>query len=173
MRHLKSVIHPDIDTLENKSIVVRKAARAIALRAQKILMLYTQRYDDYSLPGGGLDQDEQIIDGMRRELEEETGAKNIRDIKEFGIYEEFRPWYKSDYDIQHIISFCYTCSVDERLGQTAFEHYEVSNGMKPVWINIHDAIAHNEKTQAFSDKKGMSIEREISLLHLIKNELIK
>jgi hypothetical protein len=43
--------------------------------------------------------------------------------------------------------------------------------MKPVWINIHEAIAHNEETMASSEKKGMSIERETYLLHLIKDLL--
>ncbi|MDK9760016.1 DNA mismatch repair protein MutT, partial [Vibrio sp. D173a] len=58
------------------------------------------------------------------------------------------------------------------LGATAYEDYEVKNGMKPVWINIHDAIAHNEKTIAESEKKGMSIERETFLLHLIAKEML-
>jgi hypothetical protein len=34
-------------------------------------------------------------------------------------------------------------------------------------MNIHEAIAHNEKTMAESSKKGMSIERETFLLKLI------
>ena len=44
---------------------------------------------------------------------------------------------------------------------------ERNNGMKAVWVNIHDAIQHNEKTMANSPKKGMSIERETFLLKLI------
>lgn len=112
------------------------------------------------------------IAGMVRELEEETGAKNIHGIKPFGIYEEFRPWYKDDADVMHMISFCYSCKVDRELGQTAYEDYEVKNGMKPLWVNIHDAIAFNEKTIAESDKKGMSIERETYLLHLIAKEML-
>ncbi|MDW1542977.1 DNA mismatch repair protein MutT, partial [Vibrio sp. YT-17] len=50
--------------------------------------------------------------------------------------------------------------------------YEVKNGMRPVWMNVHEAIAHNEKTMAESPKKGMSIERETFLLHLIAKELL-
>ena len=172
MKHLRTSTHSDIDTLTGKSIFTRKATRAIALRGEMILMLYTERYHDYSLPGGGLDNDENIVQGMIRELKEETGAKNIDHICEFGIYEEYRPWYKSDFDIQHMISYCFTCSVDEELGKTALEHYELSNGMRPIWINIHEAIKHNEETIACSDKKGMSIERETYLLRLIKDELL-
>ena len=48
----------------------------------------------------------------------------------------------------------------------------MKNGMKPVWLNIFDAIAHNEHTIANSDKKGMSIERETFLLKTIASELL-
>lgn len=172
MRYIHTAIHSDIHTLEEKSIMKRLATRAIALRGEMILMLYTERYHDYSLPGGGVDEDEDLVSGLIRELTEETGAKNISNIEKFGIYEEYRPWYKPDFDIQHIISYCYTCTVDKELGDTRFEHYELSNGMKPVWINIHEAISHNENTIANSQKKGMSIDRETFLLHLIKKEIL-
>ncbi|USD66775.1 NUDIX hydrolase [Vibrio sp. SCSIO 43136] len=172
MRHLRTTTHPDIEHLDDKSIFQRKAARAIALNGEDILLLYTERYHDYTIPGGGLDQDEDTIAGMVRELEEETGAQNIRNIKPYGTYEEFRPWYKDDADVMHMISYCYVCEVDEELGTPNFEDYEIKNGMKAMWVNIHEAIAHNEKTIAESDKKGMSIERETYLLHLIAKELL-
>ena len=69
-------------------------------------------------------------------------------------------------------SVCFTCSVDEELGETKLEKYEAHNGMRPVWLNIHDAFAHNENTMKNSDKKGLSIERESFLLKLIIDELI-
>ncbi len=171
MKHLKTVIHPNIDTLNNKTILKRNAARAIILDGEDILMLYTERYHDFSIPGGGLNEGEDIITGMIRELEEETGAQNIRNIIPFGLYEEYRPWYKDDVDIMHMFSYCFTCQIDNELGETNYEEYEVNNGMKPLWINIHEAIAHNEKTMAESPKKGMSIERETYLLRLIAKEL--
>jgi len=150
----------------------RKATRAIVVDGENILMLYTERYHDYTLPGGGLDEGEDLLEGLVRELEEETGAQNIHSIKPYGIYEEFRPWYKNDFDVMHMISYCYTCKIDRELGQTKFEDYEVKNGMEPKWINIHDAIAHNEKTILQSPKKGMSIERETYLLRLIAQEML-
>lgn len=172
MRQLTTAIHPDIDHLDNKGIVKRNATRAIVVDGEDILLLYTERYHDYSLPGGGIDEGEDVIAGLVRELEEETGAQNIHGIKPFGIYEEFRPWYKDDADVMHMISFCYSCKVDRELGETAYEDYEAKNGMKPIWVNIHEAIAFNEKTIAESDKKGMSIERETYLLHLIAKEML-
>lgn len=173
MQHLKTQYHPDITTLENKSILTRRTTRSVAFQNGFILLMYTERYEDYSLPGGGLDLDENQIDGMMRELMEETGARDIKNIEPFGIYEEYRPWYKPDYDIQHIISYCYTCDVNATLGNSNLEHYEITNGMKAVWANIHEAIAHNKITMATSEKKGMSIERETFLLELIAKRITK
>ena len=162
----------DIETLENKSIFTRLSTRSITTQGNEILLLYTERYEDYSLPGGGLDLGEDKVDGMIRELQEETGARNITNVQPFGIYEEYRPWYKPDYDIQHMISYCYTCDIDKNLGNSALEAHEINNGMKAIWLNIHEAIAHNNKTMANSEKKGMSIERETFLLNLIaKNHI--
>ncbi|MDS1838900.1 NUDIX hydrolase [Vibrio vulnificus] len=172
MRHLKTTIHPDIEHLDEKIIFQRSAARAICVDGEDILLLYTERYHDYTIPGGGIDEGEDVIAGLVRELEEETGAKNIHNIKPFGIYEEFRPWYKGEANVMHMHSYCYTCKIDRELGETRFEEYEVKNGMKPLWVNIHQAIAHNERIMAESPKKGMSIERETFLLRLIAKELL-
>jgi len=172
MQILKTHYHPEVKTLENKSVFTRLATRSIAIQGSTILLLHTERYEDYSLPGGGLDLNENKIDGMMRELSEETGAKDIKNIKPFGAYEEYRPWYKPDYDIQHMISYCYTCDISKKLGIASMEEYEINNGMKAMWVNIDEAIKHNEKTMAISNKKGMSIVRETFLLKLIAKSII-
>lgn len=171
MEILRSTHHPDVILDGQEKVLHRKAARAIAMDGSDILLMYTERYHDYSLPGGGVDEGEDIFQGMIRELEEETGAQNIRDIRELGIYEEYRPWYKPEHDIMHMLSYCYFCKVDRELGEPQYEDYEIANGMKAVWINIHEAIAHNKRVIADSPKKGLSVERETWLLELIEKRL--
>jgi len=171
MQLLKSTTHPDITDLTGRSFN-RKATRAIVLDGDNILLLFTERYHDYSLPGGGIDTGEDNISALIRELKEETGAQNVTNIQEFGLYEEYRPWYKPDFDIVHMESYCYTCDIDDQLLEPEFEAHELQNGMTPVWMNIHEAIKHNEQTIAHSEKKGMSIERETFLLKLIVKTFI-
>ncbi|MCO4800099.1 MAG: NUDIX domain-containing protein [Colwelliaceae bacterium] len=171
MRLLKSTIHPAIHDI-NRNKFTRKATRAIVINGDEILLLYTKRYHDYSLPGGGVDEGEAIIDGLVRELKEETGAHNVQNIQEFGLYEEFRPWYKEGFDIVHMQSYCYVCTIDDELLDPQLESHEIDNGMHPIWMNIHEAISHNEHTIANSEKKGLSIERETFLLKLIVSELL-
>jgi len=170
MRLLKSTTHCATNT--SGTTFHRRAARAIILDGEQILMLYTERYHDYTLPGGGVDDGEDLIDGLIRELMEETGASDITNIQPFGCYEEFRPWYKDNFDTMHMQSFCYTCNIGTTLGDTKQEDYEISNGMRPLWVNIHTAIKHNHQTIKNSHKKGLSIERETFLLELIVKELL-
>lgn len=176
-RLLKTTFHPNIcpvDTLPESdfTLIERHAARGIVLRKESILLLYTERYHDYSLPGGGIDEGEDKVAGLMRELNEETGAQGVRNVRAFAQYDEYRPWYKSDADIIHMISHCYVCDIDEALGNTAFESHEINNGMTPLWVNIHEAIAHNEEVIANSAKKGFSIDRETFLLKVIAEELV-
>ncbi|KEQ12058.1 DNA mismatch repair protein MutT [Endozoicomonas montiporae] len=166
MNILRTAQHPDITDLTG-SILHRKAARGIILQDNNILLMYTRRYHDYSLPGGGIDDGESLKQGLIRELEEETGARNIRNIEPMGVYEEYRPWYKPEHDIMHMLSYCYFCTIDAELDAPRFEDYEMANGMEVVWINIHEAIEHNKTIIAGSDKKGLSIDRETWLLEKI------
>lgn len=176
MRHLKTSYHENTSEAfvnnNQQTMVKRHATRAVVLRGNSVLMLYTKRYHDYTLPGGGIDDGETIEQGLIRELQEETGAKNVRNIRAFGLYEEFRPWNRDGYNVIHMLSYCFTCDIDEALGATRFESHEVNNGMTPMWVDIDDAIKHNLETIANSDKKGLSIERETFLLSLIKEELL-
>lgn len=177
MQLLKTAFHPDVSendvsAASQLTLIVRHAARGIVVKGENILLLYTQRYDDYSLPGGGIDDGENEVAALIRELQEEAGAQGVRNVKPFARYDEYRPWYKSDADIIHMISHCYVCDIDEELGEASLESYEVSNGMVPLWMNIYEAITHNEAVIASSDKKGLSIERETFLLKVIVEKLM-
>ena len=177
MRHLKTAYHPDVSPVDitpesELTLIVRHAARGIVIDGENILLLFTERYHDYSLPGGGIDDGEDFVEGLKRELREETGAKDVLNIKPYVRYDEYRPWYKEDADIIHMISHCFVCDIQGELGETDFESYELNNGMTPMWKNIFEAIAHNEAVIANSDKKGLSIERETFLLKVIAKELV-
>lgn len=136
MRLLKSTIHPDLNAATPEEVAgqgfIRRAARAIVLRGSQILMLYTARYHDYSVPGGGVDEGEDIRQALLRELEEETGAHTIEILSEFGRYQEFRPWYKPEFDFVQMESYCFVCEIGEELGDTKLESHELQNGMHQI-----------------------------------------
>lgn len=136
-------------------------------------MLYTRRYNDYSFPGGGLNAGEDAFVGLQRELQEETGARNIQVVRHYGYVDEYRPHHKPEYDLMYMRSHYYLCRSDRELGSAAPEFYEQANGMVPQWINIHRAIAHNE--QVLAEKQaciGLSIQRETLMLKQVAQELL-
>ncbi|WP_440055186.1 NUDIX hydrolase [Pseudoalteromonas sp. T1lg65] len=163
-------IHPAIQP--QGSCFTRITTRAIVLQGDNILLLYTARYDDYTLPGGGADEGESLEQALQRELTEETGAHSILRFEPFGKYEEYRPWYKPDFDNIHIVSYCYLCDICGQFSEPEMEHYEALNGMKPVWMGIDEAIAHNQAKLDATDNKGLSLERELILLKQIANQLL-
>lgn len=171
MRHINTLIHPEVKDLSNPKTFERTAARAIVVRENQILLIYTKRYDDYTIPGGGIDKDEPIEDAVKRELHEETGATNIQLVKHLGMYEEYRPYYKG-YDQMHMLSHIYVCSIDAQLGEAKPEDYEVKNGSVPVWVDIDKAIEHNENIiKSKPESMGHSVYRELELLRLVKEEI--
>ncbi|WBW97121.1 NUDIX domain-containing protein [Oceanirhabdus sp. W0125-5] len=167
------MIHNDIKKIEGK-IYERIAARAIILKGSKILLLYTKRYNDYSFPGGGVDPEEDLITGLKRELSEETGATNVEVLEEYGLIDEYRPSYYDDSDLIHMTSYFYVCKIDEKLGESNLEDYEIANGMSTIWIDINEAIRHNKEVIANKEESmGLSIERETFVLEMIAKELLK
>lgn len=169
---LQTFTHPDVSASAGR-VLERQAARAIVLDGRMILLLYTRRYDDYSLPGGGVNVGEEMVEALQRELVEETGATDVKVGRYVGYIDERRPPRKEGYDVLYMRSFFYLCQAGRVLGQTRPEHYEVANGMVPVWIDIDAAIAHN--LQILSAKPatmGLSVERETWMLQHIARELI-
>jgi ADP-ribose pyrophosphatase YjhB (NUDIX family) len=172
LKLLKKMIHKDVKTIEG-NIFERRAARGIVLKGSKVLLLYTERYNDYSFPGGGVDLQEDLITGLERELAEETGAKNIEILSEFGYIDEYRPHYKPEFDLIHMLSYFFVCKVDDEFDAVSMEDYEVANGMTPVWINIYEAIAHNKEViENQEESMGFSIGRETFVLEQVAEKLL-
>ena len=159
MHLLKRVVHDSIKeinlTPDHPQSFTRIATRAIVIKKDKILLMFTERYNDYSLPGGGVDEGESLIEGFKRELNEETGAQAIRNIDAFGLYEEYRPHQSekhfSECSMMHMLSYCYTCDIADQLAETKLEDYEVKNGMQVRWVSIDKAILHNKNTMSNSN----------------------
>lgn len=67
---------------ENASLFFRTAVRGIIRRDGKYLLIHS-KYGDYKFPGGGMEEGENQIDTLIREIKEETGFDVIPDSAEY------------------------------------------------------------------------------------------
>jgi len=172
MKLLKELIHPELTSRDGR-VLRRHAARGIVLRGDQILLLFTERYNDFSLPGGGIDEGEEIIVALKRELEEETGAQDVQVKEHYGFIEEYRPYWKPQFDLMHMTSHFFVCDVAPELADARMESHEVANGMKPVWMPVSEAVNHNRQVMARQEQTmGQSIQRETFMLEKIADELV-
>lgn len=115
------------------------------------------------LPGGGIDDGENIIEALRRETEEETGFL-IKDIKPIGYTFERREDVCNNHDWDQNISFVFTALPDKDVG-TKYMEYEIAEGFKPICIKLEDFIAEQESNEGkigsysgcFSSKRDLEI----------------
>jgi len=127
-------VDTSIPTGERSSYFVRHAARAvIADDNGKIALIYAKRRNYYKLPGGGIEEGEDIHEALRREIMEETGC-NATIGNELGTVEEWR-----DFQKMHQISHCFTAQILGDKGTPTFTESEAREGFEVVWVESVDA----------------------------------
>lgn len=83
--------------LRNQHYTPRPGAYAILASGQEVLITHQGgSYDEYQLPGGGIDPGESPIAALHREVIEETGWR-IRNPVRLGVYRRFT--FMPEYDM--------------------------------------------------------------------------
>jgi len=95
----------------------------------KIALVGNKVNDFFILPGGGVEEGESVLNGMRRECREETGIQEA-----LGVTEDFR-----SRDGKHCISFCYSAKVVS-LGAPMLTEGEAKIGVYVKWFSLPEAI---------------------------------
>lgn len=139
MKLLKVIKDADVifgtKNLEPDNFRERTAARAILFDAEnKIALLHVRKQEYYELPGGGLDGDETVEQGLERELLEETGCHS-KITAEVGEIEEFRNEEKI-----HQRSFVYLAKVVGEKGETSLMDDELEEDFQLEWADLSDAL---------------------------------
>lgn len=91
MKEIKTLTDKEILGMEGRSEArPRLTARAIVRNAEgEYAIMYAEKYNLYSLPGGGIEEGEDVLTALRREIYEETGCI-CDEIRELGIVRENR-----------------------------------------------------------------------------------
>lgn len=123
------------DTPDPAKYRERVAARAVVFdQDNNVALLHATVLNYHKLPGGGIDEGEDVIAALKRECLEEIGCK-IENIVELGSIEEFRNKISL-----HQWSHCYTARVVGEKGTPHLEEDEVAEGFETVWMPLTDAI---------------------------------
>lgn len=129
----------------------------------EICVIRSEKYGYMQLPGGGVDDGENITEALRRETEEETGFL-IKNIKPIGYTLEKREDVRNDHDWDQDISFVFTAIPNKEVG-TKYMEDEIDEGFKPIWIKLEDFIVEQEGNEGkiesysgcFSNKRDLEI----------------
>ena len=130
--------------VSNGEIRERKTVRAIIKNNEnKLLMLYSKLFDDYTFPGGGVMVDESEVSALQRELKEEIGADGIHILRPCGTTKEMRYGVKGSDHVYMQTSTYYLCNILE-FGTSDLQGRELLHGLDPKWVTIDEAIEKNE-----------------------------
>lgn len=127
-------------------VLERTTARAVVLRGDRLLLVYSSVNGDLMFPGGGIEAGECHRTALARELREECGAELLAVGPLLGETREYRAAREPDYDAYCIHSFYYLCQLGEAWSAPNPQPYEVRLGFTPGWFALAEALQRN-KTQ--------------------------
>jgi len=127
-------IFPDALDISNVVWKDRLTGKAVLFNEEnKIALIGNKVNDFFLLPGGGIESTESIIEGVKRECQEETGCE-IEIQNALGITEDFRAR-----DGRHGISYGYSAKVIS-CGTAILTENEADIGTYVRWLSLPEAI---------------------------------
>ena len=146
----------------------RPSARGIIFRGGKLSVIYSQRHKYCKLPGGGVEQGEDNVTAMIREVREETGLTvKPETVREFGYVHRIQRGKHEPVFIQD--NFYYLCETEEKQKPPELSEEEADEGFVPMFMELREAVAVNE---AYSLRENNTmIERELRVMKTIADEL--
>lgn len=156
----------------NGKVFRRPSVRAVICQNGKVLLVYSKKYNYYKFPGGGIENDENHIQALIREVCEETGYQIIPEsIQEYGRVLRRQKDTKDATAIFEQENFYYFCQVSSQLVDRSLDGYEEEEGFTPMWVDALDASRHNQKEYHAEGADLLLIKREAKVLDLLDQEL--
>ena len=168
MKLLFEIDKKDYD--ENGTCFVRPSARGIIIKNGKIAMIHSLKYDYYKFPGGGIEQKEEPVNALIREVKEEAGLMVIpSSIKEYGMVRRMQKGEKEDIFIQE--NFYYLCDVENEISEQNLDDYEEEEAFTLEYVTPEFAIDVNRNAKRDLGENeafySVMIEREMLVLETL------
>ncbi|KKU09836.1 MAG: hypothetical protein UX13_C0029G0004 [Candidatus Woesebacteria bacterium GW2011_GWB1_45_5] len=156
MRLLKHI--SDKPLPRNKKFDRRLASRAVLFDGDGLIpILFVSKFNYHKLPGGGVEEKENKMEALAREVLEETGC-TAKITGEVGKITE----YRSEFNLYQT-PYCYFGKVTSK-GSPSFEQGEIDEGFRLVWLSLDDAIAQLRKDKPLNYEGKFIKERDLRFL---------
>jgi 8-oxo-dGTP pyrophosphatase MutT (NUDIX family) len=151
---------------------IREAARAVVFDDQGLTpLLFVSKHNYHKLPGGGIEEGEDKMQGLRRELLEETGCE-IEVEKEIGQIIEYRSAVNFNWrDNLKQTSYCYLGKITKKDNPPSFDKGEIAEGFKLDWFSLDEAIKILENDKPDNYEGSFIQKRDIIFLKKAKEML--
>lgn len=147
----------------------RPSARAIVIRDGRVAMVYSQKYQHYKFPGGGIDPGESREAALLREAREEAGLLlDPTTVRPYGFVHRIERGDPEPIFLQD--NFYYLATATALVPQ-ALDGYEAEEGYTLRWVGPEEAIAQNRAlTNVYKRKYHTMLLREALVLERLVTE---
>ena len=146
---------------------VRNSARSIIISGRKIAMVHSLKYDYYKFPGGGIKDDEEPADAMKRETMEEAGLKVLPDtVQEYGFVHRVQKSTVDETECFIQDNYYYLCEAADTVESQNLDDYEAEERFTLEYIDPKAAIKINRRAD-HGPKDPVMLEREARVLEML------
>lgn len=173
MNHLATITDEDViegaTNMSPKDFYKRRAARAVVVTdSGQLYLLHMSNYEYHKLPGGGIDEGEEVEAALYREIEEEIGcpAEIVDEVGEIREYRSKERWDQT--------SYCYLAKQTGELVPTRLEPGEIEEGAETVVAkDIDEAIRLLEQDMPTSYEGNFIQRRDLLFLRTARDLILK
>lgn len=166
MRNLFEIDTKDYD--RNGTVFERPSVRGIMIRTGRVAMIHSLKYDYYKFPGGGIEEGEDNVSALIREVREETGLIVIPEtIKEYGRVYVIQKGIQEDVFIQD--NYYYLCDAEEEIRPQDLDEYEEEERFTLEFIEPQRAIWVNREN-TLDEVDQIMLKREERVLEILLQE---
>ena len=156
---------------KNDKPYFRPSVRAIIKKDGRFAMVHSRKYDYYKFPGGGIEDGEDHVTALIREVREETGLNvTPSEIREYGMVRRIQKG-KSDGTVFVQDNFYYFCEVQEGNTGQNLDDYESEEGFTLEYVTAEKVIETNRNADhgAMNEDEfyPLMIERDARVMEMI------